>query len=62
MEFIKNKNFTWERTSKISEIPIRELELLCKQYGIDEPHIKVVITDSKDLIKKDFKTIKKTKA
>jgi hypothetical protein len=47
MEYIKNRNFTWERECKISEIPIRELELLAKQYNISPTFIKITISDPK---------------
>ena len=46
MEYIKNKNFTWERSSKVSDIPLRELDLLCKQYDIKSPHIKIIISET----------------
>lgn len=48
MDFIKNKSFTWERKCKVLEIPIRELELLCKQYNINSPTIKIIINESKE--------------
>ena len=47
MEYIKNKSFTWERECKVSEIPIRELEILVKKYELAITNIKITISEPK---------------
>lgn len=45
--YIVNPSFTWERDCRPQDINVRELDILCKTYGINNPNIKIIIKEKK---------------